>query len=322
LSALLGVSSGSSTRVGSVDVLASLRTAGATLTKIGVDSVRETPTTHWRVNIDGVTTTTAPARCTTWPSGFDGMKVSVPQIELWTDSRDRMRRIVVTTTTTFKTGAGSILPQSGFATTPLRDTTVTQTTTTELFDFGVDVHVEEPAPDQVYDVTAPLGALLSGPGTVAPAAWRDIAHGSLRGEVWTLWFARTSTRWRCYQLEGISPLDLPPFPLANPFPKHDGHASECAPSPGGVFENSPFTTIVNGLVADPPFLVGRVSESANDARLVFSDGTSTALPIDPDTRIVQWIGPQLPTPVKIDAGGRACSIDELSNDACQGGEFG
>lgn len=320
LSAALGVSPRSSAPPSPIGLIESLRAAGATLAKIGVASVRDTPTTRWRVDTDAVTTTTAPARC---GFGLGALLTTAPRIEIWTDAQDRLRRITFTTTTTLKNPGAGVLGPSGFlAPTPGKATSV-ETTTTELFDFGAEVHVEEPSPNEVYDVTAAVAAVVAGPGTVRPDGWADIAHGSFRASNWTIWFARTSTRWRCYELEGVSrPSQLPSSGIGDTMPRHDGRAAECAPSPGGVFENGPFTEILNGADGDRWGLVGRVSDAASDARLIFADGTSTTLPIDPETRLVRWSGPISPKPTKVEAGARTCSLDGSSDDQCQGAGLG
>ena len=177
-SALLGGTSSLGVRPDAI--LDTLSAAGATLVRLGTGSVRSTPTTHWRVDLDHVSTTTTPPNC---PQSLPGMKRRSVRVEIWTDAQSRLRRAVIVT----EYRVTNLLGQSIAAVPSSGPSTVVQTTTTELFDFGVAVRVEVPPADQVFDITPEEVALAAGPGK-ADAGWSDAAHGTFRGVAWTLWY--------------------------------------------------------------------------------------------------------------------------------------
>jgi hypothetical protein len=55
-------------------------------------------------------------------------------------------------------------------------------------------------------------------------------------------------------------------------------------------------------------LIGRVDDSAHDVTLRFADGSTTSLPIDAQSRVVQWSGPVAPAPTEIESGGTRCTL--------------
>ena len=164
--------------------------------------------------------------------------------------------------------------------------------------------------------------MLAGPGTAADGDWSDAAHGTFRGVAWTVWYARTDTKWRCYDAEGVprSPDDLP-IPNAAIFPKHDGRVSDCSPPATFPSSNGAFTAILTGVDGDRFVLVGRVDASATGATLQFRGGGSKNLKIDEQTRLVQWSGPASRPPAEVASGGVACALSAgvaSDDEECEG----
>ncbi len=282
--------------------LDSLRTTRARLEKDGTETVRGESTTRWRIDTSSVPTTTIPANCAPTLSGaHEGAR----RVEIWTDAQNRLRRVVTTSTTTVSNLLGQSfdqLPNAG-------PSTIARTITTEFFDFGVSVHVDAPPADEVFDASAAVGAMLAGPGTVAEEGWQVVAHGTFWGTDWRVWYATTSTKWRCYSTDGLpaSSPDVPDLPSVSP--KHDGKPSDCSPESIGN-GNGPLTAFVAGRDRDRWKLVGRVEGAAENANLMFADGSSIGLPIDARTRIVEWAGAASPAPTEFQSGDAKCTLSD------------
>ena len=123
------------------DVMTSLRSVSSTITEVGQESVRGTNTTHYSFTIDGA-------------KAYQGAgpNVAIPA-DVWLDSSGRLRRMHMTVDLGAFTG--SILGSVG----------KTFTVNMELFDFGTEVRVSAPPPDQVVDGGAAGIAGLSPFGT-------------------------------------------------------------------------------------------------------------------------------------------------------------
>lgn len=69
-------------------------------------------------------------------------------------------------------------------------------------------------------------------------------------------------------------------------------------------------------------LVGAVADGVKIARLVFKDGSSAELSIDPHAGFVEWVGSLQPEPAEIRASGGRCGLGTFplgSDDvACDG----
>jgi hypothetical protein len=284
--------------------LDSLRSTSARLEKDGTEDVRGVSTTRWRIDAGSVPTTTIPSNCA---PALSGVHEGARRVEIWTDAQHRLRRVVTTSTT----NVSNLLGQSFDQVPNAGPSSIARTITTEFFDFGVVVRVDAPPAAEVFDASAVVGAMLAGPGTVADDAWQVVAYGSFRGVDWRVWYAATSTKWRCYSTDGLpaSSGNLPDVLNIDIYPKHDGKPSDCSPASiaGG---NGPLTAFVAGFDGDRWTLVGRVDDSAENATLRFADGTSIALPIDAQGRIVQWVGPTSPAPTEFQSGDSKCTLSD------------
>jgi len=247
-------------------ILDDLAAAGATMTKIGTVDVRGVATTRWKV-------------------GFDGSACHAPAstgagLEVFTDGEQRLRRIVAT------------YPQTKVKLPPV-------VVTTDLFDFGVPVHVTPPPADEVTDVTEFTAAMFGGAGKL-DGTWREVAHSS-GGAAFSLWFGRTTTGWRCFDLvpnpSSFETLGTP-SPQHGP-PLHDGHRPQCLypGSPPGLATQG-FVTRTTG---DREQIVVAFAPGNANARLVHADGSTTAVPIDATTGVVDWTGPSRPEVTKVEA---------------------
>ncbi|MCU1428005.1 MAG: hypothetical protein JWL83_2005 [Actinomycetia bacterium] len=280
-------------------VLEQLQKAGATLTRAGSGTVRGVTTTHWRVAFTSARSHSQPCR------GSDASPLSsTPQVEIWTDTQHRLRRSRVTVTIREALGPStSAAKRAGFV------------TTTDFFDFGVAVDVVAPPDATVYDSTADFVTLMRGPGQVSADAWHSIAHGAMNTKPWTIWYANTTTGWRCYDPQGTPNAGLSviasnrmPGPGGKyTTPKHNGHIVQCAPVVD-VF-GGPFTTFVAGFDANTYVLVGSATSKSHAASIHFSDGTSVQAPIDAGNGLVRWSGPASSPPTAVEVDGQRCSLD-------------
>ena len=241
-------------------VLDDLVAAGATMTRIGTVEVRGVATTRWKV-------------------GFDRSRCHSAAIEVFTDTQQLLRRMVVTFPTKTK------LP-------PV-------VVTSDLFDFGVPVHVTAPPADQVTDVTEFTAAMFRGAGTL-DGTWREVAHSS-GGAAFTLWYAQTTTGWRCFDLvpnpNSFESLDSSSDQKGPPL--HDGHTPQC------LYPGAPTAVATQGFVirttGDREQIVVAFAPGYANARLVHADGSTTAVPIDEATGVVDWTGTSWPEVTKVEA---------------------
>lgn len=279
-------------------VLDELRADGGRLTEAGTENVRGVETTRWRVQLPD-----APSddRCDS-----NRVKSDVAEYSVWTDADGRARRVKSVVTMEF-------LGDEDF---PGDTTTKTTTTmTTEFFDFGTPVAVEAPPADQVTDLTDAMAMMMRGPGTVDDDAWTRAARGTSDGEPWTIWFAESSTEWRCYDLENL-PDD---FGISygdddSETPKHNGRTADCQPSSGSPMFGAAFNVwLTESIGVDRVRMYGSVG-GTGIARVRFPDGTEEQLRADPNTRIAVWEGatPQERTHVELDDGTR-CRLDDDSS---------
>ena len=209
------------------------------------------------------------------------------RLEVWTDSHGRARRVRAGSTTeyvfSFSTPGGDHQQRSR----------TTVTTTTDFFDFGVPVDVEAPPAADVYDQTDLLVATAIGPGAVR-GGWRAAAQGTFAGRPWTVWFATTTNRWRCYDATGFPPrasgvaVERLTQPGAPAGPAHDGRRASCSP-PGGNF-GPPFAAYLAQADGDRYEIVGYLDRDVDALTLRFADGTSARAAADPTTGVVRWSG--------------------------------
>lgn len=127
-------------------VTASLERSEATLTKVGADEVRGVPTTRYRVAIDG-------ARLDARFASDSSQDQALVGFEVWVDREQQLRRARWTVKITW----GSSRAEAGLpdlpdqVTPPWEGGTYHETTTVELWDYGVAVNVEAPPEDEVCD---------------------------------------------------------------------------------------------------------------------------------------------------------------------------
>ncbi len=247
-------------------VLDDLAAAGDTITRVGTVAVRGVTTTQWKVGF-------AASACRSPASAGAGL-------EVFTDGQQRLRRIVAT------------YPQTKVKLPPV-------VVTTDLFDFGVPVHVTAPPAAEVTDVTEFTAAMFGGAGKL-DGTWRDVAQSS-GGAPFSLWFGRTTTGWRCFDLvpnpDSFASLRAPSNQQGPPL--HDGHTPQC------LYPGSPPAVATQGFVirttGDREQIVVAFAPGYANARLLHADGSTTAVPIDATTGVVDWTGPSWPEVTKVEA---------------------
>jgi hypothetical protein len=143
-------------------------------------------------------------------------------------------------------------------------------------------------------------------GTVADTAWREVAQGVLAKQNWKVSAARSSTNWRCYDVEGLTPSAGTTSTTVANGPTRDGRSAYCVAPTAGT--GSQFAALVNGADGKNWVLVGAAADGIKKASLVFADGSSTPLNIDPHSRLVIWKGPASLKPKQIRAGTTTCTI--------------
>jgi hypothetical protein len=251
-------------------LLDDIRELGGTLDEQDWEDVRGVATTRWRVDLSKVEVAI--------PEGCDEVEYDVegpdnmPAYEIWTDSQGRVRRIRLDMSAAADDGAPAIM-------------------TTELYDFGVEVDVEEPPAAEVFDMTERMVEMFRGPGTVAADAWEAIAQSDAPGE-WTLWFATSDTDVRCYDLESRE-RDMPwpdeAFPddmVDDDVPMHNGRPAHCLY--GGF---SPTVVFVDESELGTSQIVGAVTSSIDSVELRFLDGTTETLTAESRTGLFRSPSP-------------------------------
>lgn len=148
--------------------------------------------------------------------------------------------------------------------------------------------------------------------TIPETAWSDVATGTFRSQPWTVAYARSSDGWRCYDPQGsaLPSASAPSSPTGatkRP-PTRQGRTTAClAPNaPAGPVR---FTAFVAGADAAQWELIGAVADGVSRVHIVFHDGTTTALDIDPHTRIIEWKGPASLRPTELRTDSTACTLD-------------
>jgi hypothetical protein len=286
-------------------VLSTLRDRGLTFTRVGTGAVRGVSTTH----LHSAPTTSVPKACPTSRRPAPSVKTT---IDVWIDNSNRARRIhglMTVSTPAYATDPG--LPTATSFTVPAG--TETLDSTTEFFDFGTSVDVQAPPADQTYDETDAFLAQLRGPGTVAADGWHVVARGRLGRGPWTVFSARTTTGWLCYDAPGTGQGAVGAITSSNGFPKHGKDASQCS-IPGTAAFFGVFNAFINTIDGGRRIIVG-VTTTPGAATITFTDGTSQRLTVDPATSLVNWSRPSTgPAPLRIIVDGTSCRLDGLGGD--------
>jgi hypothetical protein len=131
-----------------LDVLESLRGVTTDLEELGREDVRGEPTTHFRVTVDlaAALGEVAPGLRDEVGRVFEQLGTGTVPMDVWVDGDGRLRRLV------FEMQVPSVDGADGEAAVAV---------TMELHDFGVEVDVEAPPPDETTDLFELLGDLSS-----------------------------------------------------------------------------------------------------------------------------------------------------------------
>lgn len=150
------------------------------------------------------------------------------------------------------------------------------------------------------------------PIAIADSAWSDVAQGTFRSQPWTVAYARSGTGWRCYDPQGSA---LPSAAAASAStgathrpPTRAGRTTQCL-APTAAAGPVRFTAFIAGADAAQWELIGAVADGVSHVHIVFHDGTTTALDIDPHTRIIEWKGPASLRPTELRTDSTACTLD-------------
>lgn len=276
------------------DILETLRTDGNVLEELGTEVVRGEPTTHWRV---------ASPKLSPKCSAEDKATLEKVVVEVWTDDDERARRVLLT------------VDGKGFSGTEREHASFT----TDLYDFGTDVEVTAPPASEVVDDDEMFssGEGSSGESEVSitheaeeidygtPGEWKVVAEGTRAGEPWRVWTTKTSTGVDCYDAENLAGQHFLPGPSPDEV-THDSRAATCV---GGSVVGLPYGDfIVLAAVTDAGRLsiVGRAN--GDQATVVFADGSTQPMQLDPATHVAQWRGPRPEGIVKIKTNSGTCTL--------------
>jgi hypothetical protein len=239
------------------------------------------------------------------------IKIRARRFEIWTDAASRLRRI-----RQFLTLSIGLAAAGGTAGTPGKLQTVDSVATTDLFDFGRRIDLAPPPAKTVIDATPFFVAVLSGPGTAS--SWRVVAHGTFNRIEWRLWYAATTTGWRCYETKDAGSLrrSMNASTTGERLPMHDGRAAACAPA--NTLGQTNTTVVVAGRDGARWKLVGVVFGQVKRASVGFADGSSARLPLDSHTGVFQWSGPGALAPRVIRTDTTTCTLDGSARTACEG----
>lgn len=275
---------GMGTPVNALDVLAA---NGNVLENLGTEVVRDEATTHWRIEDPKA------------PPGCDETFGRVV-LELWTDTDKRARRILVTLDGTRSSGATT-------TTTPDWLPAMRMTMTTDYFDFGVPVSIEEPTKSEVADMN---DAPLTDPKPAdygTPGSWTVAAEGVRDGTPWRVWTTKTSTGARCYDAENSLPGIGALPPEDDDAPKHDGRTSICDIGPESALAAFAGVRVIVDLTdGGQRTIVAEIADGS--AELVFADGSTASMTVDPESHIAQWRGVPPTGVVKIKTETGTCQV--------------
>jgi hypothetical protein len=157
-------------------------------------------------------------------------------------------------------------------------------------------------------------------GTVAANAWKDVAQGTFAKQKWTVASAHSSAGWRCFDVQGVTPANATTTTVGGA-PTRDGRAVHCL-APTSTSQSAPFVAFVNGTEAKDWVLVGAAADGVKKVSLVYANGTSSPLNIDPRTRLVIWKGPASVKPEQVRTDKTTCTIASAAATAskplCEG----
>jgi hypothetical protein len=133
-------------------VLASLRDAQATVTAVGSEDVRGTKTTHYRVTVG------SPELDADFTDSDQYSQERLTALDVWVDSQQRLRRARAVAAVHW----GNAI-STGTTTLPadLEGGSYNTTTTIELSDYGVPVHVTRPADSESCDFPSFFGRSMA-----------------------------------------------------------------------------------------------------------------------------------------------------------------
>ena len=275
---------GMGTPINALDVLAA---NGNVLENLGTEVVRDEATTHWRIEDPKA------------PPGCDETFGRVV-LELWTDSDKRARRILVTLDAEPTRGATT-------TTTPDWFPAMRMTMTTDYFDFGAPVSITEPPKNEVWDMNdAPLvDPKPADYGT--PGPWIVAAEGTRDGTPWRVWTTKTSTGARCFDTENTLPGIGALPPEDDDAPKHDGRTSICDIGPDSALAAFAGVRVIAS-IDDAGQRTVLASIASGGAELIFANGTTAAMTVDPESHIAQWRGVPPEGLVKIKTDSGTCQV--------------
>ena len=147
-------------------------------------------------------------------------------------------------------------------------------------------------------------------GTVAAGAWRPGPQGTFRSKAWKISYAKSSTGWWCYDAEGAAqPITgTGATSSAAAGPQRNGRVSRCL-APASAPASVPFTAFLDGADANQWVVVGAAAGRVKHVNIVFADGTTSPLNVDPHSRLVIWKGPTSVRPRGIRADNTTCTLD-------------
>ena len=144
-------------------------------------------------------------------------------------------------------------------------------------------------------------------GTIATTAWKDVAQGTFAKQKWTVASARSSAGWRCYDAQGVASASSSTTTTVGGGLTRDGRAVHCL-APTSTSDTAPFVAFVNGTDGNNWVLVGAAADGVKKVSIVYGNGTSSRLNIDPKSRLVIWKGPASVKPKEIRTDKTSCTI--------------
>jgi hypothetical protein len=149
-------------------------------------------------------------------------------------------------------------------------------------------------------------ALLADPKPAdygTPGPWIVAAEGTRDGTPWRVWTTKTSTGVRCFD---VANTPTGPFAMFEPDSgalKHEGRPATCQIDSGSFLPSiGGFASLADVTDAGQRTIVGFIE--GESAQLVFANGHTAPMGVNPDTHIAQWRGtpPNGPIEVKTESG--------------------
>ena len=280
-------------------VLAGIRSATHSASRIGTDAVRGVASTHYRVNLDTrvlVAQLPGSLRASARSAVAKDASLATTTLDVWVSSDGAITRV---------RAARGIGASPGQARAPLL---------LEFYDFGATVHVVTPPGNQVSELLRP-------PCFEPVGDWRVLGTGVTEGVSWHLFGVEAMDGGSCLAAETTPAPSTTRAPNAQLLPLYRGHRPWCSPG----YSASEALRIVgdDGTPGGGPHIVfGLVAADTTGVMATFNDGSRTEGTLIGSRFVIVWRGTKQLRQVETTrpgGGSETCGPTRPSDDPVLGG---